>query len=223
MNTTVAIADDHKLLLDLLAQLVDRFEGFRMVANAINGQELLLKLSCLPQPPDIVLLDVHMPVMDGAATATALRSLYPLTHLVALSMQDDDHTVIRMVRAGCCAYLLKDIHPADLEKALNQIRDQGYYNADESNLRVRRLLTHTGKNEGIVLNDREQTFLRLACSDLTYKQIADQMHLAERTIDGYREHLFEKLEVQSRVGMVLKALRKGLVQLDDDPVQDAVR
>lgn len=223
MNCTIAIAEDQHLVLKMLAQVVDGFAGFQMVADALNGNELLRKLALLPQPPDIVLLDVRMPVMDGPATAAALSGLYPQMHIVALSMQNDDHTVIRMVRAGCCAYLLKDIHPSDLEKALNQIREQGYYNADESNLRVRRLLHHKGQPSEPVLNERERTFLRLACSDLTYKQIADHMHLAERTIDGYREHLFEKLQVQSRVGMVLKALRKGLVQLDDDPVKDMVR
>ncbi|OLY92219.1 two component transcriptional regulator, LuxR family [Cnuella takakiae] len=219
MKTEIAIADDHQLFLKSLGKLVDSFDNFSLVADAVNGSDLLQKLPLLPQLPDIVLLDVNMPVMDGPATAMQITTTYPQVKVVALSMKDDDHTIIRMIRSGCCAYLLKDIHPDELEKALHQIHQLGYYNADESNLRVRRLISRTKEAEQLLLSDREKIFLRLACSDLTYKQIADQMHLAERTIDGYREHLFEKLQVQSRVGMVLKALREGLVQLDDDPVQ----
>lgn len=220
MKTEIAIADDHQLFLKSLGKLVDSFDNFTLVADAINGRDLVEKIALLPQVPELVLLDVNMPVMDGPTTAMHLSTVYPQIKIVALSMKDDDYTIIRMIRSGCCAYLLKDIHPDDLEKALHHICSSGYYNADESNLRVRRLLNHTEAAEQLSLSDREQTFLRLSCSDLTYKQIADQMHLAERTIDGYREHLFEKLQVQSRVGMVLKALRKGLVQLDDDPVRE---
>jgi DNA-binding NarL/FixJ family response regulator len=154
-----------------------------------------------------------MPVMDGPKTAAAISEKYPQIHLVALSMKDDDTTIINMIRAGCCAYLLKDIHPNELEKALNEIYKHGYYNADVSNINYRRLLKKTQEDEKLSITERELTFLKLACSDLTYKQIADKMNLAERTIDGYRESLFAKLKVQSRVGMVLEALRRDLVSL----------
>jgi DNA-binding NarL/FixJ family response regulator len=132
---------------------------------------------------------------------------------VALSMKDDDTTIINMIRAGCCAYLLKDIHPNELEKALLEINKSGYYNADASNLNFRRLLKKKDEDEKLAITEKELAFLKLACSDLTYKQIADKMHLAERTIDGYRESLFNKLNVQSRVGMVLEALRRELISL----------
>jgi DNA-binding NarL/FixJ family response regulator len=216
MNVHIAIADDHQLFLKSVGQLIDSLPDFCLVADAGNGSDLLQKIALLPQLPDIVLLDVNMPVMDGPATAAALSKKHAHLKMVALSMKNDDATIIRMIRSGCCAYLLKDIHPDDLEKALLQVHQFGYYNADESNIRIRRLLQQQNADEALVLRDREKTFLKLACSDLTYKQIASHMHLAERTIDGYREHLFEKLQVQNRVGMVLKALRKGLVQLDEE-------
>ena len=124
----------------------------------------------------------------------------------------DDISVINMIKAGCCAYLLKDIHPDELEKALTEVYTKGYYNADVSNINYRRLILKT-KEDTVHFTEREKTFLKLACSDLTYKQISAEMHLSERTIDGYREALFEKLNVQSRVGMVLEALRRNLVSL----------
>lgn len=212
MKINIAIADDHQLFLKSLGLMIESFNGFCVVADATNGEILLDKLQSQKVLPEIILLDVNMPIMDGPATASAISQRYPQIKLVALSMKDDDATVLKMIRSGCCAYLLKGIHPDELEKALTEVYHAGYYNADESNVRYRRLLQQK-EEERLPLSDRELSFLRLACSDLTYKQIADQMHLAERTIDGYREQLFQKLNVQSRVGMVLEALRRGLVTL----------
>lgn len=215
MKINIAIADDHQLFLKSVGNLIDSFAAFTLIADAGNGNDLLQKLEVLPALPEIVLLDVNMPLMDGPATAAALSNKYPQIKMVALSMKNDDGTIIKMIRAGCCAYLLKDIHPLDLEKALQQVHQHGYYNADESSLRMNRLLRKPNGDDTPQLKERERIFLKWASSDLTYKQIADKMHLAERTIDGYREHLFEKLEVQSRVGMVLKALRLGLITLEE--------
>ena len=214
MSINIAIADDHQLFLKSISILMESFPSFSIVADAVNGDILLKKLALLPQLPDIIILDVNMPVMDGPKTAAIISEKYPQVKLVALSMKEDDTSVIQMIRAGCCAYLLKDIHPDELEKALHEVHLNGYYNADISNIRYRRLLMKQKEDEKLHLTERELTFLKLACSDLTYKQIASQMHLAERTIDGYRESLFEKLAVQSRVGMVLEALRRNLVQLE---------
>ncbi len=215
MKITIGIADDHQLFLKSLSILVESFKTFTILVDALNGEMLLKRLETLKDLPDLILLDVNMPVLDGPATAKIISEKYPRIKLVALSMKDDDTSVINMIRAGCCAYLLKEIHPNELEKALNEVYKTGYYNADISNLRYRRLLTHQKEEEELHLTDREREFLKLACSDLTYRQIADKMHLSERTIDGYRESLFQKLSVQSRVGMVLEALRRNLVSLEE--------
>ncbi len=210
---TLAIADDHQLFLKSVSILISSFNAFSIVADALNGKDLLDKIGTLEQQPDIVLLDVNMPVMNGVQTAQILLEKYPLAKVVALSMKDDDNTIISMLKAGCCAYLLKDIHPDELEKALHEIASKGYYNADSLNLHYRRILMNKSNEKPLTLSEKEKTFLQLACSDLTYKQIAAQMNLSERTIDGYREGLFEKLDVQSRTGMALEAIRRNLVSL----------
>lgn len=212
MKINIGIVDDHQLFLKSLSILIESFPTFDIIFDALNGESLLAKLNSAKVIPDIILLDVNMPVMDGAKTAAAISVKYPLIKLVALSMKDDDTSVINMIKAGCCAYLLKDIHPDELEKALTEVYNKGYYNADVSNINYRRLILKT-KEESIIFSEKERIFLKLACSDLTYKQISAEMHLSERTIDGYRESLFEKLNVQSRVGMVLEALRRNLVTL----------
>jgi len=212
MKITIGIVDDHQLFLKSLISLIEKFSDVEIVLEALSGEKLLSKLDTMSSVPDIILLDVNMPIMDGAKTAQAISKKYPNIKLVALSMKDDDTSIINMIKAGCCAYLLKDIHPDELEKALGEIHKHGYYNADVANVNYRRLILKT-KEEAVVFSEREMTFLKLSCSDLTYKQIAAEMSLSERTIDGYRESLFEKLKVQSRVGMVLEALRRGLVAL----------
>lgn len=211
MKISIGIIDDHQLFLKSLVLMLQTFKKYEVVVQAINGKDLQDKMKSDLNVPEIMLIDVNMPVMDGVATAAWLNQHYPAMKLVALSMNDTDSTIIEMIKAGCCAYLLKDTHPNDLEKALDDIQVKGYYNADVSNINFRRLLTY--EKDIIKLNEKEKTFLQLACSDLTYKQIAALMFLSERTIDGYREALFQKLNVQSRVGMAIEAIRKGFVKL----------
>jgi DNA-binding NarL/FixJ family response regulator len=165
---TIGIADDQQLFLRSLVTLVNTFKRFRVITDALNGEELIKKLETGAEKPDIILLDVNMPVMDGVATAQRIAEKFPAIKLVALSMKDDDTTVISMLKAGCCAYLLKDIHPDELEKALEEINSKGYYNADAANINYRRLIEHKKKQESVKLNDREMTFIQLACSVLTY-------------------------------------------------------
>lgn len=213
MKTTIAIADDHQLFLKSLGILINGFENFEVVTDALNGKDILEKIGAMKEQPDLLLIDVQMPVMDGASAAEMISTKYPGIKMAALSGKDDDVTIIAMIRAGCCAYLLKDIHPNELEKALSEIKEKGYYNADASNINYRRLIKTASQEDKPLLTDREKTFLQLACTDLTYRQIAEKMHLAERTIDGYRESLFEKLNVQSRVGMAMEAVRRGMVRV----------
>ncbi len=209
----IALADDHQLFLKSLTLMLHSFGNYKVVMEALNGKELCEKLPLTQPLPDIILIDVNMPVMDGPAATKQIASLYPNIKLVALSMNNDDNTIINMLRAGCCAYLLKDTHPDELEKALHEIQIKGYYNADAANINFRRLLFAEQQQDGHKITEKELGFLKYACTDMTYKQIAHVMKLSERTIDGYRESLFGKLQVQSRVGLAMEALRRGLIKL----------
>ncbi|QHS58345.1 response regulator transcription factor [Chitinophaga agri] len=211
MKIAVGITDDHQLFLKSLSTLINTFSHFEVTLEALNGQELLNKLAASPSLPEIILIDVNMPVMNGIDTVHKIAAQYPLIRMIALSMKDDDTTIISMIKAGCNAYLQKDIHPDELEKALQQVYDKGIYNGDAFNINYRRLIRHD--DQALKLTDKEMQFLQLACSDATYKKIAADMKVAERTVDGYREALFGKLNVQSRVGMVLEAIRRELVKL----------
>lgn len=211
-KTIIGIVDDQQLFLKSLITLINTFASFEVGIEAINGKDLIAKLKSASVKPDIILVDVSMPLMNGPDTVKYLSEHFPAIRTVALSMKDDDISILNMLRAGCCAYLIKDIHPLELEKALREVQAHGYYNGDSTNINYRRLILKANE-EAVKLTAREQEFLQLACSDLTYKEIAYKMSLAERTIDGYRESLFEKFNVRSRVGMALEALRRNLVAL----------
>ena len=140
MKIRLGLVDDHKLVLSSLSEMLTHLDEFEVVVEAVNGKELQDKIGRLTTLPDIMLIDVYMPVMDGFATAAWLNEKHPDIKLVALTMNDSDNTIIGMIKAGCCAYLLKDTSPEDLKKALLEITIKGFCNSDLINLNFRRLL-----------------------------------------------------------------------------------
>ena len=142
-------------------------------------KDLEEKLQIPGRVPDIMIIDVNMPVMDGIETTEWLYTAYPTIKLIALSMNDKDQSIIKMFKAGCCAYLLKDVHPFELEKALLEVTEKGFYNADVGNINFRKLLLKGHEKQDIILTSIELQILKYACSELTYKQIAAKMNLSE--------------------------------------------
>jgi two-component system invasion response regulator UvrY len=212
----VGLVDDHVLLRKGLASLLED-NGYPTVIQADNGKQFIEKLDG-GDIPNIVLLDINMPVMDGYATATWLKENHPQMKILSLSMYDDEHSIIRMLRHGAGGYILKDCEPTELKIAIEAILQKGYYH----NELVSSKLIHTMQNSdngGSVrngypeLSPKEVKFLQLICSEMTYKEISAVMKLSPRTIDGYRDALFEKLGIKSRVGLVMFAIRNHLINV----------
>lgn len=215
MEYTVAIADDHLLIAKAIASIIDQFRHFRVLFEAENGQELLKQLEDKRKIPDIVLLDISMPVMDGFETASRLRELHPEIRVMALSMQGEDESLIRMIRSGAQGYLMKNVHPAELEKALDTLVTKGFYYPDWATSRVLHAMANGGdtRTETLKLSDREKEFLKHACTEHTYKEIAALMFCSPRTVESYRDALFEKLGVKTRVALALYAVKCGIYPL----------
>jgi two-component system, NarL family, invasion response regulator UvrY len=207
----VAIADDHTLLRKALAKLIGSFEGFTVLFEANNGKEIKKKIN-EHLVPDLILLDVNMPEMDGFETAAWLNKNYPKIKILALSMFSDERTIIRMLRQGARGYVMKNIDPDELKKALDSVVKKNFYLSEEiSGKIISGLNKDVDKTEDLPpLTQREKDFLRLICSEITYKDIAAKMFVSPRTVDEYRNSLFEKLKVKSRVGLVIYAIRNGL-------------
>lgn len=206
---SVVIVDDHLLFAQALENLVNTFDNFKVLYQVNNGRELLTHLESEDATPDIALMDINMPVLNGIETMHMLSKDHPDIKVLALSMDDDEGTIIKMLRAGAKGYLLKDIHPQTFQCALNDVMHKGFYYSEKITSTVLSSL-HKAEAPEIILKDREIEFLKLACTEKTYKEIAGDMFLSPKTIDGYRENLFEKLQVKSRVGLVLYAIKHNL-------------
>lgn len=209
---TLALVDDHVILRKSLGILIEMLEDFEIILEAGNGRELIDQLKEKPAP-DIVLLDITMPVMDGVETAWWLKQHCPTVKVLALSMIKNDFIIIRMLKNGARGYILKDCEPAELRGALHQVYEKGYY--------YNELITPKMKNKDgedidapkIMLTEQELNFLRWACTEKNHKEIAEEMRISPRTVDGYRDSLFKKLKVNTRVGIALYAIKNGLVQV----------
>lgn len=218
MNNTkyVAIVDDHTMFRRGLAMLINQLVDYKILFDAKDGKDFIAQLK--PQHlPDLVLLDIMMPGMDGYATAQWIHVNYPEVKILVLSTMDSDAAIIRMIRSGAKGYILKDSEPHELRRAFDSVLNLGYYYNDKISQKIIRSVSALVVENNPVdafarLTEREITFLKLACSEKTYAEIAKEMFVSERTIDGYRETLFKKLEVHTRVGLALYAIRNGIVQ-----------
>jgi len=212
---SVALVDDHTMFRKGLAALISLFPSYRVTMDVANGKEFIEALDP-DHLPDIVLLDIHMPVMDGYTTAAWLRTHHPSVHILALSTMDSDSTIIRMIHQGARGYILKDADPKELQLAFEEVLSKGYFYNEVLTRKVMQSIHHgPQENAGILarLTDREMEFLKHACSEKNYQQSAGEMFVSERTVDGYRESLFKKFNVTNRIGLVLYAIKNELVQL----------
>lgn len=208
----VALVDDHKLFRSGLASLINNFPGYKVIIEAGNGRDLIEKINSKVKP-DLVLLDVNMPEMDGFATIKWLQQNYPEINVIIISMFEGEENVLALIRSGAKGYLMKDAEPQEFKQALDTVANsQIYYPSFVTRYLINSLQPPVAYNN-IKLNDREREFLKLAGTEFTYKEMADRMNVSVRTIDGYRDQLFQKLNVKSRVGLVLYAIKNKLVEL----------
>lgn len=214
MKNSIVIVDDHILIAKALGSILANFEQFEVLYECENGLELQEKCNHKNNIPHIVLLDISMPVMDGFATAKWLKETHPEVLIMALSMQDDEQSLIKMIKCGAKGYLLKNVHPTELEKALNNLVKNGYYYPEWAASKVFASLSNTteDKLQPEHLTEREKTFLHYAITEMSYKEIADKMCCSPRTVESYRDNLFEKLGLRTRVGLAVYAMKNGFDQ-----------
>jgi DNA-binding NarL/FixJ family response regulator len=210
----VALADDHVLLRDALTSLINNYDDCLVAIQANNGRELISAIKA-GRVPDVVILDLNMPVMDGFDTAEWLQKNYPEVHVLMLTMYDAEISLIRLLQAGVKGFLKKDIHPSELKFAINSVVQSGYYYSNHATGKLVNLFRSNKDGNfnmnNLMLSEQEIAFLKLACTDLTYKEIAEKMKLNPRSIDTLRDHLFVKLDVKSRVGLAMMTIKNGLV------------
>lgn len=210
----VLLADDHVLLRDALATLINSFDECLVSGVASNGKELV-DLVEKNKAPDIVVLDLNMPLMDGYETAQWLQEKHPDVRILILTMYDSEIALIRLLQVGVRGFLKKDIHPNELKNALLSVAEDGYYYSHNTTGKLANFFQKNHANnssiEKALLTKLDIEFLKMASTDMTYKEIAHAMKITPRAIDGYRDSLFEKLDVRSRVGLAIYAVKNGIV------------
>lgn len=215
MQYSIVIADDHLLIAKALTVIIDTFKKYKVLYEVPDGKALVEQFKHKRHIPDIVLLDINMPEMDGFETAKWLTQQHPDILILALSMQNDEQTLIKMIKAGARGYLVKNIHPNELEKALDSLVEKGVYYSDTH---VSKVMSHLisendPRDTTKGLNEREKEFLQYAATELTYKEIGKKMFCSPRTVESYRDALFEKLNLKTRVGLVVYGIKNKLIKL----------
>jgi DNA-binding NarL/FixJ family response regulator len=212
----IALVDDHTVLVNALSDLINRWDGFHVLFTACNGIEMQEKIKKTGKP-DILILDLNMPKMDGYQSASWLKTHYPDVLILVLTMFDSEIPLIRLLQQGVKGFIKKDIHPDELKIAIGTMKEEGYYYPLQTVGKMVNLFQMNRQNkrelENKSLNPLELEFLNLVCTDLTYKEIALRLNLSPKTIDALRDQLFVRFDVKSRVGLALYAVKNGVYHI----------
>ena len=209
MKNKVIIVDDHLLFSQSLRFLIDSFDEFEVIHSFENGKAFINFIQKNEDVvPDLILMDVNMPIMDGLTAMKWLKSNRPNFKAIALSVNNEEEVIIKMIRNGARGYLLKDTTPELFHEALNTVIASGFFFSEMvSGILINNL---GGEHTSLSLKDKEIEFIKLACSEKTYREIAVEMCLSPKTIDGYRESIFNKINVNTRIGLVLYAIKNKI-------------
>jgi DNA-binding NarL/FixJ family response regulator len=217
---TIGMADDHQMIRQSIKSLIDGNGKYKVIMEAFNGIELIEKLKTATEVPRIFLIDISMPEMDGYQTITYLTKNYPNLKCIALSVNTDFNSVFKMIDSGASAYLRKDCSTEQMLETIDHVFTEGtYYNSFVVNslLDYQHALIEINSEDNTVnqslidkLTPRESEFILLACSELTYKAIGGKMGVSARTVDSFREAVFSKLNIKSRTGLLLFAIRNKI-------------
>lgn len=210
---TIAMADDHSMLRKGLLKLLVAIGNFEVLFDVDNGNEVIEHLKN-HRIPDVLILDVNMAGRDGLQTAQWVNQHYPQVKILALSMFNDEATILKMIQAGARGYITKNNDPEKLKEAIDTLYHKGIYLSESLSEKVfngiRNNVLATPEENSPELSDKEKEFLSLLTQELSYKEIADRMFLSPRTIDDYRIKLTKKLKVKGKSGLIIYAINNGL-------------
>ena len=212
----IALADDHQLFREGIRFLLDQMDNKVLVLEASDGDELISKLE--HTMPDVVLLDLEMPNKDGVETLQIIRSLYPNLGVIILTTHNDTKMMAYLMELGANSYLLKDSPSDVLSEAIEAVASESFYFTEEVSKAMLSGLRGGGRTKPTLKNNerltqRELEVLELICQEFTAKEIADKLFLSHRTVEGHRKNLIDKMGVRNTAGLIVKAIKEGIVDI----------
>lgn len=210
----IAIADDYKIYRDGLKVGLSSDENLEVILEADNGEELLQGLAT--HSPHIIIMDLKMPIMDGMEATKEVRKKYPDIKILVVTMYEDDKFIIHMMENGANGYLLKNAEPDEIIKSIYTVHENGYYFNDLVNKALLKKLVLKNNlkpsfNQNIELSERELEVLKLICEEKTAAEIAKEIFLSPRSVEGIRQRLIEKIGVRNTAGLVMFAVKHNMV------------
>ncbi|MFT3702845.1 MAG: response regulator transcription factor [Agriterribacter sp.] len=211
----VIIADDHVLFRAGVKTALGLKKDIRLIGEADNGQQLLHLLKHLE--PDVVLLDIQMPIMDGITTLPEIKKLYPHLRIIMLTMHNDHSMISKLMELGANAYLTKNSDSEVIYEAIKTCYANEYYFNDLTNKALLDGLRTKRSNDNYInaevkLSDKEKHILKLMCEEKSTKEIADMVDLSPRTVEAIRDKLKSKTGVKSMAGLVMYAVKSGIIE-----------
>lgn len=212
----IFLVDDHPIVRNGLKGLVERLGNYKVIAEYDNGEELMNEYP-FSAPPDLIIMDLTMPIMDGTETVIALKQKGSKIPVLILTLETDERTIVNLFRLGIRGYLPKSSTADVLRKAISDVMGTGYYHNEmlaKALLSPNQVVLDERQQILAQVSQRERDFLKLVCdeNEPTYEQIANMMEVSRRTVDGYRESLFNKFNIRSKTGLVLFAIKYGIVK-----------
>ncbi len=209
----IAIADDYKIYRDGLKVGLSADEKLEVISEADNGEDLLKLIEV--NTPDVIIMDLKMPIMDGMEATTIVRKKYPHVKVLVVTMYDDDKFIIHMMENGANGYLLKNADPDEIIKSIYSVYENGYYFNDLVNKALLKKLVLKNNlkpsfNQNVELTERELQVLKLICEEKTAAEIAKEIFLSPRSVEGIRQRLIEKVGVRNTAGLVMFAVKSGI-------------
>lgn len=211
----IVLADDHEIFRDGFRVMCNKIPGLKLIGEAENGEELIKVVRELK--PEVVVTDIKMPVMDGIEATRIINNEFPDIGIIALSMHDEEHLILDMLEAGAEGYLIKNAPKEEITAAIRSVHENENYYCSLSSAKLAELAKNskyrTTKSIKVEFSDKEIAVIRFICQEMANKDIADQMELSKRTIEGYREKILEKIGAKNTVGLVVYAIKHKIYQM----------
>jgi DNA-binding NarL/FixJ family response regulator len=217
----LVIADDQVLFRKGLAALIEKEDDLELLVEADNGQDMLDKLRALPSPPDVAIVDMQMPVMNGVELNDILHQEFPDIKVIVLTVFEQERFISKMIDAGASGYIIKNTEVEELLTAVRKVHDAGFYFNQATLAAMKNAWQYRNQNIRnlsripIDLTDREREVLRLICKEYTNNEMADTLNISVRTVEGHRNNLLAKTGCKNTAGLVVFAIRYEVFNLMD--------